>query len=369
MWQYKHPTEIVFGNDEIKNIHTYLKGLEFQNALLITANSAVKSGVAAELKEASEGRIAELVHGIDANPTTENVETCVKMAEKFKIDGIVALGGGSVIDCAKATAIVFAQQTSIQELIEGEPITKALPIIAIPTVSGASSEVSATAVINWEEREIKHALISPLIYPKLAIVDPTLTLSCPPNVTAVSGIDIIAHSLDALTSVKASPITNLYASEAAKIAFTYLRQAVTDPSNTYAKEQLSYAAILAGKAFSQTGTTASHACSYYLTMKYDVPHAEACAFTLDAWFLLNVKTKPDILLDIRRIGFDSAECLVTELNSLKKDLGFRSTLHDIGVSSNDIDEIATQALSAANIKNNITPVNYDMVRDIFLSKQ
>ena len=369
MWQYQHPTEIIFGNGEIKNIHTYLKRLGFQKALLITTNSALKSGVATELKEASEGRIVEMVHGIEANPTTENVEMCVRLAEKHDIDSIVALGGGSVIDCTKATAIVFAQQTSIQKLIEGEPISNALPIIAIPTVSGASSEVSATAVINWEEKEIKHALISPLIYPKLAIVDPTLTLSCPPSVTAVSGIDIIAHSLDALTSVKASPLTNLYASEAAKIAFTYLRQAVTDSSDTYAKEQLSFAAILAGKAFSQTGTTASHACSYYLTMKFGVPHAEACAFTLDAWLLLNAKIKPDILLDIRRIGFDSAECLVTELNSLKKDLGLRSTLHEIGVSLNDIDEIATQALSAANIKNNVTPVDHEMVREILLSKQ
>ena len=369
MWQYQHPTKIVFGNGEIKNIHTYLNEVGFQKALVISSNSAVKSGVATELKEASKGRIVGIIHGIDANPTTENVEMCVRLAKEFGIDGIVVIGGGSVIDCAKATAIVCAQSTSIQELIKGEPISNALPIIAIPTVSGASSEVSATAVINWKEKEIKHALISPLIYPKLALVDPTLTFSCPSSVTAVSGIDIIAHSLDALTSVNATPLTNLYASEAAKIAFTNLRQAVTDSSNTHAKEQLSLAAILAGKAFSQTGTTASHACSYYLTMKFGVPHAEACAFTLDSWFLLNVKTNPDILLDIRRIGFDSAESLIAELNSLKKDLGLRSTLHDIGVSLHHIEEIATQALNAANIKNNITPVNHQMVRDIFLSKQ
>lgn len=369
MWQYEHPTKIVFGNSEIKNIYTYLNEAGFEKALLISSNSAVKSGVAAELKEASEGRIIEMIHGIHANPTTENVEMCVRAAKELGIDGIVAIGGGSVIDCAKATAIVYAQSTSIQELIEGTPISSALPIIAIPTVSGASSEVSASAVINWEEKEIKHALISPLIYPKLAIVDPTLTFSCPSNVTAVSGIDIIAHSLDALTSVKATPLTNLYASEAAKIAFSHLRQAVADPSNNDAKEQLAFAAILAGKAFSQTGTTASHACSYYLTMKFGVPHAEACAFTLDSWFLLNVKTNPDILSDIHRIGFDSAESLVAELNSLKKDLGLRSTLHDIGVSLHDIDEIATQALNAVNIKNNITSVNHEMVRDIFLSKQ
>ncbi len=236
-------------------------------------------------------------------------------------------------------------------------------------MSGASSEVSASSVINWDEKEIKHALISPLIYPKLAIIDPTLTFSCPPNVTAVSGIDIIAHSLDALSSVKASPLTNLYASEAAKIAFTHLRQAVADSSNTRAKEQLAFAAILAGKAFSQTGTTASHACSYYLTMKFGVPHAEACAFTLDSWFVLNAKTKPELLQDIGRIGFDSAEDLVAELNALKKDLGLRSTLHEIGVTLDDLDEIAKQALSAANIKNNITPVTHELVRDVFLSKQ
>lgn len=369
MWEYQHPTKIVFGNGEIKNIHTYLKELGFQKALLIASNSAVKSGTAADVKEAGSGIIVEIIHGIEANPTTENVEMCVSLVKELKIDGIVALGGGSVIDCAKATAIVCAQETSIQKLIEGEPISHALSILAIPTVSGASSEVSATSVINWEEKEIKYALISPLLYPKLAIVDPALTFTCPPNVTAVSGIDIIAHSLDALTSVKASPLTNLYASEAARIAFAYLRQAVTEPANTDAKEQLAFAAILAGKAFSQTGTTASHACSYYLTMKFGVPHAEACAFTLDSWFILNAKTKPELLLDIQRIGFNSAEELVEELNSLKKDLGLRARLDEIGVSIHDIDEIAAQALSAANIKNNITPVTHDMIRDIFLSKQ
>ncbi len=124
MWEYQHPTKIVFGNGEIKNIHMYLKELGFQKALLIAGNSAVKSGVAAQLKEASAGVIVDLVHGIEANPTTENVEMCVRVAKELGIDGIVALGGGSVIDCAKATAIVCAQATSIQRLIEGEPISE-----------------------------------------------------------------------------------------------------------------------------------------------------------------------------------------------------------------------------------------------------
>ncbi|RUL49586.1 iron-containing alcohol dehydrogenase [Lysinibacillus antri] len=367
MWRYQHPTEIIFGQGELDNIDVYLEQQGVQRALLIATNSIVKSGVAEELVLKCKGKIAGIVSNIEPNPTIQNVEMCAQKAREFEVDYIIAIGGGSVIDCAKAVCAVVAGECTAMELIEGKEITEALPLIAIPTVSGASSEVTGTTVISWKEKDIKRAFTSPLLYPKLAIVDPSLTYSCPKHVTAISGIDIIAHSLDSLGSVKSSPLTEHFAIEAAKLAFENLESAVE--GNTEAKDRLALAAVLAGLAFSQTGTTASHACSYILTARYGVPHAEACAFTLDAWFKINVQHKPLLELQVQKIGFENVDELVVALNKLKKVLALRTTLDELSIPLEELEIIVEHSFGAANMKNNIAPVDEDMIREVFLSKR
>lgn len=371
MWSYQHPTEIVFGQGELKNIGNYLERYNVQNALLIATNSIVKSGVANNLVANSNGKIAEVISGIEPNPTVENVEMCAKKAMELNVDYIIAIGGGSVIDCAKAVCAVVAENCTVFDLLEGKEITQALPLIAIPTVSGASSEVSGATVISWKEKQLKIARASQYLFPKLALIDPTLTYSCPKQVTAISGIDIIAHSLDSLGSIGSNPLTEHFATEAARLAFNNLLLAVEGNAEEkqQAKNELAYAAVLAGLAFSQTGTTSSHACSYILTAKYNIPHAEACAFTLDEWFLYNVSHKPLLDKHAERIGFENARHLVESLQQLKRKLGFRTTLSEINVTINDLDEIAESAYSAGNMKNNIAPVTKEAIKQIFLLKE
>lgn len=371
MWSYQHPTKIVFGQGELKNIATYLEDYNVQRALLIATNSIIKNGVADSLMFSSNGKIAEVISGIEPNPTVENVEMCAEKARELNVDYIIAIGGGSVIDCAKAVCAVVAENCTVFDLLEGKEITKALPLIAIPTVSGASSEVSGATVISWKEKQLKIARSSTYLFPKLALIDPTLTYSCPKQVTATSGIDIIAHSLDSLGSVSSNRLTEHFATEAARLAFNNLLLAVegNEEEKRQAKNELAYAAVLAGLAFSQTGTTASHACSYILTAKYNIPHAEACAFTLDEWFRYNASHKPLLEKHAERIGFDDAHHLVESLQKLKMKLGFRTTLNEIGVILNDLDEIAESAHSAGNMKNNIAPVTKETVKQLFLLKE
>ncbi|SOC23454.1 alcohol dehydrogenase [Ureibacillus xyleni] len=366
MWRYEHPTEILFGQGVSQNLGDYLERKNIKKALLIATNSLVKNGLTADIVDKSAGRIVGVVNGIEPNPTIENVEMCASQARELEVDYIIALGGGSVIDCAKAVCAVVAENYTAIDLMEGQDITKALPLIAIPTVSGASSEVTGTAVISWKEKNLKRAFTSPLLYPKTAFVDPELTYSCPNHLTAISGIDIIAHSLDSLGSVKSNPLTEHFAVQAAKLAFENLEAAVND--NIEAKDQLAFAAILAGFAFSQTGTTASHACSYILTAKYDIPHAEACAFTLDSWFKINAEYKPLLETHAKNIGYKNVDELVKELNGLKTKLGLRTTLEKLEIPIEDLDIIVQHSLEAANMKNNIAPVDEEMVRKVFLSK-
>ncbi|MCP1143345.1 iron-containing alcohol dehydrogenase [Lysinibacillus endophyticus] len=366
MWRYEHPTEIIFGKSVLQNLGDYLEQNNIQKALLIATNSSVKNGTTADIVNKSAGRILDVVSGIEPNPTIENVEMCAKKARELEVDYIIALGGGSVIDCAKAVCAVVAENCTAIDLMEGKNITKALPLIAIPTVSGASSEVTGTSVISWKEKDLKRSFTSPLLFPKTAVIDPELTYSCPKHVTAISGIDIIAHSLDSLGSVKSNPLTEHFAVQAAKLAFENLEAAVN--GNAEAKDQLAFAAVLAGFAFSQTGTTASHACSYILTAKYDIPHAEACAFTLDSWFKINAEYKPLLEIHAKNIGFSNVDELVNALNDLKIKLGLRTILGELEIPIEDLEIIVQHSLDAANMKNNIAPVDEKMIRNVFLSK-
>lgn len=369
MWRFQHPTEVVFGKGELKNIGSYLEQYNVGKALLIATNSIVKNGVADEIIKNSNGKILDVVSGIEPNPTVGNVEICATKARNLDVDYIVAIGGGSVIDCAKAVCAVVSENCNAIDLIEGKEITNALPLIAIPTVSGASSEVSGATVISWKEKNLKIATSSRLLYPKLALVDPTLTYSCPKNVTAISGIDIIAHSLDSLGSVGSNPLTEHFAIQAAKLAFKNLQTAVENPNDTDAKDQLAFAAILAGFAFSQTGTSSSHACSYILTAKYGIPHAEACAFTLDAWFKYNATFKPLLEKHAEQIGYKNVDDLVNALNQLKRSLGLRLTLEEMDVPLTDLDEIVQSSLNAGNMKNNVAPIDEKIIQEVFLSRQ
>ena len=158
------------------------------------------------------------------------------------------------------------------------------------------------------------------VYKRQALVDPVLTYTVPPAVTASTGLDVIAHSLDAMCSVRANPVSDGLAVRAAKLAFENLEAAFRDGSDAVARERMAMASTIAGYAFSNTGTTGSHACSYLLTAKYHIPHGEACALTLDAWFRKDAVVRPLLHTLSRMMGFADANAAadrVAELKGLK----------------------------------------------------
>lgn len=183
------------------------------------------------------------------------------------------------MDCAKAAAAAAAMDCTGLELLRGRPVTDALPLIAVPTTAGTGSEVGWGAVLSDHAANAKIAIFGSPMFPRLALVDPVLTYTVPPAVTASTGLDVIAHSLDAMCSVRANPVSDGLAVRAAKLAFENLEAAFRDGSDAVARERMAMASTIAGYAFSNTGTTGSHACSYLLTAKYHIPHGEACALT------------------------------------------------------------------------------------------
>lgn len=259
------------------------------------------------------------------------------------------------MDCGKSTAAAVAMNCSGMDLLRGTPITAALPLIAIPTTAGTGSEVGWGAVLSNPAANEKIAFFGTPLFPRLAIVDPVLTYTVPPAVTASTGLDVIAHSLDAMCSVRANPVSDALAVRAAKLVFENLEAVFHNGSDAVAREHMAMASNVAGYAFSNTGTTASHACSYLLTAKYHIPHGEACALTLDTWFCKDADIRPELNELSRMMGFADAHAVSQRFAELKEITGMRSTLTDMGVPDTQeaFDELVENAAASGNMVNDI----------------
>lgn len=369
MWNFYQPVRVVFGEDEVKNLSSHLETLGYKKALLISTPFIVRSGLASELVEQCNGKIAGVFSDIEPNPSLQDVDNAVEAIRAAGADCLVAIGGGSSMDCAKAAAVAFKCGCTARDLMNGAPLSDALPIIAIPTTSGTGSEVSAASVLSDKEKGVKRAFSGPVMYPKLAIVDPVLTYTVPRGTTASTGFDVLAHAFDAMSSVHASPVSDSLALRAASLALANLERAYNEPSDKEARGAMAQASVIAGLAFSQTGTSGSHACSYILTSKYGLPHGEACAFTLDSWLAVNAEARPELSDYAKQLGFDGIDALCKKLGEMKRALGMRTTLSDAGIAESELDAVCQDAMASANMKNNVAQIGLEGVRKIYLSKK
>lgn len=365
MWKYYQPTDICFEIGAIKKLGELMAAKQIDKAMIVADPFSKKSGLAEKIAEYAGGRVLGIIDEVEPNPTWQNIDACIAMGKELGAECIIGLGGGSAMDCAKSTAAALKLGLCGKDLLCNPPIKEALPVIAIPTTAGTGSEVTAGAVVSDKEHNIKTAIFGPAIFPLLAVIDPELTFTCPPAVTASSGIDVLAHALDAMTSVKASPATDALASYAAALVFENLEAAYLDGSNREARVKMSEACVVAGLAFSQTGTTGSHACSYILTAKYGLPHGEACAFTLDSWFAINAGVRPELNDLAKRMGFTDALAVSQAVSGLKKKLGLRSRLSEIGVTLDDLNEIAANSNASGNMANNVAKIGVEGIKELF----
>lgn len=369
MWRYNQPVKVIFGAGEIANIADIMAENNLRRGVIISDSYSARTGRAQKLKELAGDLITGIVSQVEPNPTVENVDACKKFASEHNAEMIIGLGGGSAMDCAKAAAAALAMDCTGRELLQGKAITDSLPVIAIPATSGTGSEVGCVAVISNPRTQEKKAVSGRAMFPKIALVDPELTYTMPSAITASTGFDVIAHCLDALTSRKHSPATDALGVKAARMAFENIETAVFDGENKKARICMSEASVTAGLSFSQTGTTGSHGCSYVLTAVYGIPHGEACAFTLDSWFLINAKARPELEELSVMMGFKGVQDVADRINQLKKMFGFRTTLEDVGLKDDGLESAVERSYLTGNTKNNVMDVDRDMIRSVFLSKK
>lgn len=371
MWTYRNPVRVIFGAGKLEELASLMEENGLDQAILVADPFSAKTGLAEKVKEYAKGRIVAIASDVEPNPTCDNVDACAKKAREVEAKAVIALGGGSAMDCAKSTAAAVAMKCSGMDLLKGKPITDALPLIAVPTTAGTGSEVGWGAVLSNHATNEKIAIFGNPIFPKLAIVDPVLTYTVPPAVTASTGLDVIAHSLDAMCSVRHNPISDGLAVRAAKLAFENLETAFKDGKNEEARANMAMASNIAGYAFSNTGTTGSHACSYLLTAKYRIPHGEACVLTLDAWFKRAAKVRPELNELAKMMGFAEADAVADRLTELKKITGMRMTLTEMGVpdTKEAMDELVEAAAASGNMVNDINGVTKAVIEEVYNSRK
>lgn len=366
-WNYTQPVKIYFGNGHIQELGNIIEEIKGTRGILITSNSFVKRGIADELLENNK-KLNVVYSNISPNPDVKECDVCVEKIKENHCDFIVAMGGGSVMDCAKAAAAFCTEENKSAKYLSGEieiP-SKALPIIAIPTTAGTGSEISCVSVLSNHESGQKKPLNSVNFYPKAAIIDPELTYSVPPYITACTGMDVLCHAIEAYWSKHHQPVCDLLATQALKLVFSNLETAVFDGSNKEAREKMAEASVLAGMAFTIPKTTSAHACSYPLTNRLGIPHGEACGLTVDYFLRINAEGfEGNRLEDLAKtLDYDSVESLAEHIKNLKKTIGLRSDLKGFDINDQMFETLVCES-QHPNLLNNPVEITKNMLEEMY----
>ncbi|MFW6437406.1 MAG: iron-containing alcohol dehydrogenase [Armatimonadota bacterium] len=376
-FNFHNPVRLVFGQGTFDQIGE--RTAEFgSHALLVTGRSAArKSGLLDRAVDSLEaaGVDVTLFEKIMPNPTDEIVLEGADVARNEGVDVVVAVGGGSPMDAAKAIAVAATHDEPLWEFLRPEDRRQAteatLPIICATTTSGTSSELTPFAVITATEQKMKVGIGSDNQYPKVAIIDPEATLTCPESVTANTGADVLAHSMEGYFSTEASPVTDLFAEKAIGLVGRWLPKAVEDCSDLQAREWMSLANVYAGYVLSNCGASVMHALEHPISAHHpEVAHGAGLAVMFVTYARHYWDRDP---LKFGRIAHllgrgvagappeQSAQYAADALQTLLDRIGLNIGLSDLGVTHEEIPTLVDDALHYMGGAVKKTPA--DLTRD------
>ena len=242
-----------------------------------------------------------------------------------------------------------------------------LPLIAIPTTAGTGSEVTCVSVLSDHELGKKGPINCDNFYAKTALIDPELTYTLPPYMTASTGIDVLCHAVEGFWSRGHQPICDALALHASRLVFSYLPVVCRDPQNKVARAKMAEASVIAGMAFTLPKTTSSHACSFPLTNLYHIPHGEACGMTLDYFARINADAQDGRINEFaRQLGFAGMNEMADAIAALKKDLNLRTDLKEFHLTDEQVEELV-KASHHPNMLNNPVEITDEILRDMYQS--
>lgn len=358
------PQNIKFGAGTLDLLPDLAKELGKSKGYIISGPHLNKIGMVAKCRKAlkSAGMESECFTETEGNPSTDTVVKATEGFKKSKADFIVAFGGGSPLDVAKAVAVLATYGGNIVDYEgAGKVMGSVVPMIAIPTTAGTGSEVTAFSVITDHSRNYKLTVVSNYLLPAYVILDPDLIATVPANTAAACGIDAMVHALEAYISKAASPFSDIFAREALRLIGGSIRDYVADRSNPAACESMMVGSLFAGIAFSHARLGNVHAMSHPVSAYFDVPHGVANAILLPTVVDFNKDAAdPEKYRYIygcisKDMGADinfTPDMLATEIRMLNYELGILPTLSDIGVTSDKFEQMADDAMKSGNIQCN-----------------
>jgi alcohol dehydrogenase class IV len=369
--------EFVFGTGALSLAGRYAVNLGAHKVLVVTGRNVVRSGWTDKVIKCltDEGLLYSVFSGITPNPKAEEVMAGANVYREEHCDVIVAVGGGSSIDCAKGIGIVSTNRKNILEFkgVDQIPVPGP-PLICVPTTAGSSADISQFAVITDTQAKIKISIISKALVPDVALIDPATTATMPRDLTVHTGIDALTHAIEAYVSNASSPITDLFAFESIRLICSYLPLVFKEPDNITLRSQVMLGSLDAGMAFSNASLGLTHAMAHSLGGFLDLPHGESDAILLGNVIEFNYDVVPErynaigeaMGLDLK--GMDRAKkksVVVGRIREFEQILGANETLRDIGVRREDIPELAKKAAQDVCIVTNPRPASLKDIEAIY----
>ena len=368
-----------FGPGARKVLPEVVARLGKKKALVVTDAGLVKFGVAGQVTEILDANNIpyEVFSDVKPNPTVTNVKNGIEAFKKADADFLIAIGGGSSIDTAKAIGIVV-NNPEFSDIISLEGVAptknKSVPMIALPTTAGTAAETTINYVIIDEEKQKKMVCVDPNDIPAVAIIDAELMYSLPKSLTAATGMDALTHAIEGYITKGAWSMSDMFEIEAIRMISRHLPVAVENPTNAEARDGMAVAQYIAGMAFSNVGLGLVHGMAHPMGSLFDIPHGVANALLLPTVMEFNMPACLDKYPDIARaMGVntegmtkeEASQAAVDAVRALAVKVGIPQHLTELGITEKDIPALAEQALADVCTPGNPREVTLDDIKALY----
>lgn len=369
--------EFIFGSGAVNLSGRYAKNVGASKVLVVTDKGVIDAGWADSVIQSLENESisCEVYADVTPNPEAEEVMAGAEAYAREKCDVIIAVGGGSPMDCAKGIGVVSTNNKNILDLKGADNIkTPGPPLICVPTTAGTSADISQFAIITDDKEKMKVSIVSKKLVPDVSLIDPVTTTTMSPELTAQTGMDAFSHAVESYVSNASSPITDMFALEAIRLISSNVRRAIRKPYDIDARSQMVLGSLNAGLAFSNASLGANHALSHSLggylncthgacdsilmryVINYNFDHAQGRYQKIGEAMGLNLK-------GMSPAGIKAA--LIGEITKLIKDLDIDMTAGELGLRKKDIPMLARKAIEDVCIVTNPRPVIIEDIEAIY----
>ncbi|GAK03889.1 alcohol dehydrogenase [Geomicrobium sp. JCM 19037] len=361
---FQSPNRVRFGVDSFLTLSEEVQSFDAKRVVIVSDKGMVNTGLVDRTSRllVDEGIHVDRFTDIEGEPSFQLLESAVTEVESYQPDVVIGLGGGSAMDTAKTIAALLGKEER-SSYLSGEVTipSRMVPCILLPTTAGTGAEVTMNAIFGDTKQGVKRGLVSSALLPDVAIVDPVLTRSCPPRVTASSGVDAFTHAIESYVAVRATPFTNMYAEKAMELFPLHIHQAVHNGSNLESRVGMSMVSHMAGISLANAGVGAVHALAYPLGGTYHVEHGVANALLLP--FVLEVTGKtctPQMVSVASKLQLGdytetpdlALDAIIYYLLQLLEDLDLPSSLQELGVDEQSLPQLAKEASKVTRLLSN-----------------